>query len=90
MQFIFSLTGVEPLKNVQIIVPAAVSLGDHVKLQCLYDMDHNESLYTVKWYLNDEEFFRYVPKEVPPIQVFPPHGMTLDVSCCCWRRFFLL
>ncbi|CAG7718203.1 unnamed protein product [Allacma fusca] len=78
--FWLGITGVEPLKNVQIIVPAAVTLGDNAQLQCLYDMDHNESLYAVKWYLDLEEFFRYVPKEVPPIQTFPTAGMNLDIS----------
>jgi hypothetical protein len=68
------------LKNVQVIVPAAVIINDHVTLRCLYDLDHNESLYAVKWYLESEEFYRFVPKEVPPIQAFDPMKGTVDVS----------
>jgi len=70
---------VEPLKNVQVVVPAAVTLGNHVTLSCLYDLEHNESLYAVKWYLGEEEFYRYVPKEVPPTQFFPITGLEIDV-----------
>ncbi len=70
----------EPLKNVQVVVPPAVSLGSHVTLTCLYDLEHNESLYAVKFYLETEEFYRYVPKEVPAIQIFPITGLDIDVS----------
>ncbi|ODM93642.1 hypothetical protein Ocin01_13041 [Orchesella cincta] len=71
---------VEPLKNVQISVPAAVTINQDVPLTCLYDLDHGESLYTVKWYLESEEFYRYIPKEIPPIQTFTTMGVDVDIS----------
>jgi len=85
------------LKDVQAVVPAAVNLKSDATLRCLYDLEQNESLYSVKWYLETDEFFRYVPKEVPPIQVFPLPGMKIDVSsfdlikqtmlsCVLWER----
>lgn len=70
----------EPLKNVQISVPPAVPINTDVPLTCLYDLDHGESLYTVKWYLEGEEFYRYIPKEIPPIQTFSTMGVDVDVS----------
>ncbi|KAG8235037.1 hypothetical protein J437_LFUL014984 [Ladona fulva] len=69
----------ECLKDVDVDVPAAVSLGDTVALRCSFDLE-GESLYTVKWYQGKKEFFRYVPKELPPTKVFPLPGVNVDVS----------
>lgn len=71
--------GVGGLRNVSVIVPAAVSPGDTVTLQCSYDLEGDE-LYTVKWYKGRQEFFRYVPKELPHTLVFPLPGVNVDVS----------
>jgi len=75
----FLSTGVGGLRNVGVIVPAAVSPGDTVTLQCSYDLEGDE-LYTVKWYKGRQEFFRYVPKELPHTRVFPLPGVNVDVS----------
>jgi len=75
----FLSTGVGGLRNVRVIVPAAVSPGDTVTLQCSYDLEGDE-LYTVKWYKGRQEFFRYVPKELPHTRVFPLPGVNVDVS----------
>jgi hypothetical protein len=75
----FLSTGVGGLRNVSVIVPAAVSPGDTVTLQCSYDLEGDE-LYTVKWYKGRQEFFRYVPKELPHTLVFPLPGVNVDVS----------
>jgi len=75
----FLSTGVGGLRNVMVIVPAAVSPGDTVTLQCSYDLEGDE-LYTVKWYKGRQEFFRFVPKELPHTRVFPLPGVNVDVS----------
>jgi len=75
----FLSTGVGGLRNVGVIVPVAVSPGDTVTLQCSYDLEGDE-LYTVKWYKGRQEFFRYVPKELPHTRVFPLPGVNVDVS----------
>jgi hypothetical protein len=75
----FLSTGVGGLRNVAVIVPLAVSPGDTVTLQCSYDLEGDE-LYTVKWYKGRQEFFRYVPKELPHTRVFPLPGVNVDVS----------
>ena len=44
----------------EMVVPEQVILGEMASLHCLYDMEH-EDLYSVKWYKNGHEFFRYIP-----------------------------
>lgn len=44
-----------------------------------------EALYAVKWYKDGHEFYRYVPRDSPPVQIFPREGINVDVSF-----FFLL
>jgi hypothetical protein len=38
------------------------------------------SLYSVRWYFESEEFYRYVPKEAPPARTFPVSGINVDVN----------
>lgn len=38
------------------------------------------SLYSVRWYFESEEFYRFVPKEAPPARTFPVSGINVDVS----------
>ena len=44
----------------EMVVPGQVILGEMASLHCLYDME-GEELYSVKWYKNGHEFFRYIP-----------------------------
>ncbi|ODM93641.1 hypothetical protein Ocin01_13040 [Orchesella cincta] len=74
---------VEPLKNVQISVPSGSHINQDVPLTCLYDLDHGESLYTVKWYLESEEFYRYIPKRFHPSKPLQPWGLMLIVEQVC-------
>ncbi|XP_076682458.1 uncharacterized protein LOC143376228 [Andrena cerasifolii] len=66
------VTGVRGLSNVSIDIPLAVAAGTTVNMSCRYDLQ-SDTLYTVKWY-KGSEFFRYVPKEMPPIAVFGELG----------------
>lgn len=38
------------------------------------------SLYSVRWYYESEEFYRYVPTETPPGRTFYVPGLIIDVS----------
>lgn len=71
--------GVGGLRDVVVTVPMAVAPGDTVTLRCAYDLE-GDPLYTVKWYKSRQEFFRYVPKELPHTRVFPLPGVNVDVS----------
>jgi len=62
---------------VSIDIPLAVATGTTVNMSCRYDLQ-SDTLYTVKWY-KGSEFFRYVPKEMPPIGVFGELGARVVV-----------
>lgn len=65
--------------NVRVEVPPYVKAGDTAVLQCKYDLG-SETLYALKWYKGSQEFYRYTPKESPPIKSFPIVGLQIDVS----------
>jgi hypothetical protein len=67
------------LRDVRVIIPVDVSHGDSTTLQCLYDLE-GDSLYTVKWYKGEHEFYRFTPRENPSIKIFPLRGLKIDVS----------
>lgn len=39
-----------------------------------------ETLYSVKWYKDNEEFYRFIPKANPQQQSFKVDGVRVDVS----------
>lgn len=59
-------------------VPEVVGLGEDVELECHYEISGN--LYSIKWYLNDREFFRYQPHEETSIMIFERPGVNVNVS----------
>uniref|UniRef100_A0A1B6CNQ3 Ig-like domain-containing protein n=1 Tax=Clastoptera arizonana TaxID=38151 RepID=A0A1B6CNQ3_9HEMI len=73
------LTGVGGLRDVEIRAPLAVAPGKTATLICKYDLE-GDPLYTVKWYKGREEFFRYIPKELPHTRVFPMPGINVDIN----------
>lgn len=40
---------------------------------------NGEALYSVKWYKDGYEFYRYVPRDHPPAQVFDQNGVYVNV-----------
>ncbi|XP_046664662.1 uncharacterized protein LOC124357185 [Homalodisca vitripennis] len=74
---VFLITGclVTGLKDVRVVVPKAARKGDSVVLRCNYDLE-GDPLYAVKWYKGRAEFYRYSPKENPPMKVFPIPGLS--------------
>lgn len=61
-------------------MPNAVLVGETVTLECSWQLEDEEALYSVKWYRGREEFYRYIPKELPHTRVFPLPGIEVDVS----------
>ena len=53
--------------------------GNNSMLECRYDLQ-GETLYSVKWYKDGDEFYRYVPRDDPPAQLFPLPGVHVNVS----------
>ncbi|XP_023237045.1 uncharacterized protein LOC111636097, partial [Centruroides sculpturatus] len=67
------------LKMCDLDVPGAVIAGKSVWLRCGYDLEEDE-LYSVKWYKNNVEFYRYLPSDVPPGQKYDLLGVYVDLS----------
>ena len=60
-------------------VPKQLILGQSAVLGCNYNLE-NSKLYSVKWYKDGQEFFRFMPSMENKIQVFPVKGVYIDVS----------
>jgi len=62
-----------------VVIPADVRHSEDAVLQCLFDLE-GDSLYSVKWYKGQHEFYRFTPKETPSMKIFPIAGLKIDVS----------
>lgn len=80
-QWFMYLPGALCLRDIQLSVPEAVGVGSSATLGCRWSLETGETLYTVKWYHGAQEFFRFVPKELPNTRVFSQTGISVDVSC---------
>jgi len=67
------------LGNVRVSVPQAIRKGETAILICDFDAE-GDSLYSVKWYKGNYEFFRFTPKDENNIKIFEMDGLTIDVS----------
>lgn len=56
-----------------------VRSGDTVKLSCHYDLE-GSFLYTIQWFLEETEFYRYVLEQKPPYLAFDVAGIHVNVS----------
>ncbi|KAI4503436.1 hypothetical protein M0802_001658 [Mischocyttarus mexicanus] len=71
-------TGQEP-KILRLDVPDIVDpRWENVTLRCEYDLGGKE-LYTVKWYKDGNEFFRFMPGSRPVGEYFPVEGIKVDI-----------
>ena len=70
---------VEALHIVRVDAPSAVSAGTDHSLHCDYDLN-GTSLYVLRWYKDDQEFFRYMPKEAPAKRNFHVAGVQVNVT----------
>ncbi|XP_022249329.1 uncharacterized protein LOC111087334 [Limulus polyphemus] len=74
-----SVTASFSLTIISLDVPETVPRGREVKLTCFYDLE-GEKLYSVKWYRDDVEFFRFVPRDKPQQLYFPLEGIEVDFA----------
>ncbi|KAK3928297.1 Cell adhesion molecule 2 [Frankliniella fusca] len=63
----------------ELTVPAWVAHGQPAVLTCKYDSE-GSVLYSVKWYHNNKEFYRYLKDETPNIRTFPQKGVHVDTA----------
>lgn len=81
----------ESLRLTEVRIPNHVIRNNTVRLECHFDMN-GEALYSVKWYKDGYEFYRYVPRDHPPAQVFDQSGVNVDVRISklyAYFKFFL-
>ncbi|XP_045479309.1 uncharacterized protein LOC123684186 [Harmonia axyridis] len=60
-------------------VPTHAVRNQSVTLECYFDLE-GETLYSVKWYKDGHEFYRFVPNDVPRAQSFSLPGITVDME----------
>ncbi|KAK9507847.1 hypothetical protein O3M35_007621 [Rhynocoris fuscipes] len=53
--------------------------GGSTVLECIFDLQ-GESLYSVKWYKDGAEFYRFTPRDNPPAQMFPVPGVNVKLD----------
>ncbi|XP_054169260.1 uncharacterized protein LOC128966434 [Oppia nitens] len=70
----------QSLRIINLEVPLAVAKGQSVILFCNYDLEGDE-LYSVKYYKDYVEFYRYLPTDDPrPGQKFKLNGAYVDIT----------
>ena len=60
-----------------------------MELRCDYDLA-GEPLYSVKWYKDNVEFYRWMPREDPPTRTFPVPGTEVSLPGSDHRAVKLL
>lgn len=70
-------------------VPQYRVRGEDAVLKCHYDLE-NDSLYAVKWYKENEEFYRFVQRAHPQITSYRVEGIKIDVSPALEVRHYSL
>ena len=56
-------------------------------LECVYDLG-GDTLYSVKWYKDNEEFYRYVPRSDTIKQSYKLDGVRVEVSFTADTLYF--
>lgn len=64
-------------------MPTEAVVGSSVELKCEWRILGMSKLYSVKWYKDDHEIFRYMPESNPKTQMFPRVGVKVEVRILC-------
>lgn len=67
------------LRLKEVHIPSHTVVNSTVRFECHYDLD-GEALYSVKWYKELNEFYRYVPRDFPAAHVFSLPGIHVNVQ----------
>jgi len=68
--------------TVKAVVPRYKIRGETAVLRCDFELE-GALLYAVKWYRENEEFYRFVPKSDPQMTSYVVDGIKVDVSIFC-------
>jgi hypothetical protein len=80
------LTGAVSVTLFKVEVPDFKRVGEMAALLCNYSLGERDRLYSVKWYKDDEEFYRYVPKSHPVSQSYKVDGVKVEVGLFFFLR----
>ncbi|KAL7290073.1 hypothetical protein TKK_0015801 [Trichogramma kaykai] len=67
--------------NVNVKIPREAEINKSVNLDCTWWLSsNNSSLYSVKWYKDEYEFYSYMPENDPDsrIKTHPVNGVNVD------------
>lgn len=67
------------LRLKEVHIPSHTVVNSTVRFECHYDLD-GQKLYSVKWYKELNEFYRYVPRDFPAATVFSLPGIHVNVQ----------
>ncbi|CAH0399212.1 unnamed protein product [Chilo suppressalis] len=76
------------LRVVGVTVPALKQRGEAATLGCDFDLEGGK-LYSVKWYRDNEEFYRFMPRLRPPQHAHKVDGIKVDMDKSSARRVHL-
>jgi len=65
------------LRLMELRIEEHTVVGNSTRIECKFDLE-GEQLYTVKWYKDGNEFYRFLPGESPEVQVFDVTGVHVD------------
>ncbi|XP_066600806.1 cell adhesion molecule 2-like [Prorops nasuta] len=71
------LSGIVALRMTALQIPQHVVVNETVRMECNFNLD-KEVLYSVKWYKDGHEFYRYLPRDEPTVQTFPLAGVNVN------------
>lgn len=76
--------------RVEFKMPKEAEVGTSIELRCEWRILGVSNLYSVKWYKDDHEFFRYVPDSVQRTQIFPRPGVNVETRSNSEQRWIRL
>ncbi|XP_045139426.1 uncharacterized protein LOC123520853 [Portunus trituberculatus] len=68
-----------PLEILEVRVPEYKVKGSRAELKCIYSLG-NATLYSLKWYKGDKQFFQYIPANSVTKNTFYVKGVNVDVE----------
>ena len=66
---------------IELLGPEMANSGEIVTFTCRYDLGQ-AAIYSLKWYKEDQEIYRYIPTDNPEYRIFRgTPGVIVMVSC---------
>ncbi|XP_071532574.1 uncharacterized protein [Panulirus ornatus] len=66
------------LKSLKVKVPRVAYVGEDTELECTFPWTDPGSLYSIKWWRDNDQFYQYIPKKKDPKMKFNVTGIKVD------------